>query len=194
MGQLLPPDDRALRDIHGENVIFSLKVIDRSERFGRILGLAENIRALKAGPNTATGRRGILPVEKTDLGDELWKLDFRSEDVFLLVNQKIPGLSERVRFDAAIYALIYPAIIRQVLQRALDEQTDDNEDSDRWSVLWLKFGRQLHPEGLKPPVSEDDDERDEWISDVITAFCREHSLREKFTQASGSSEAWEETP
>ncbi len=194
VGQLMPPEDRALRDLHGENVFFSLKVIDRSERFGRILGLAENIRPLKAGPKTATGRRGILPVEKADLGDELWKLDFRSEDVFLLVNQNIPGLSERVRFDATIYTLIYPAIIRQVLQRALDEQTDDDEDSERWSVLWLKFGRRLHPEGLQPPVSEDDDERDEWISEIITAFCREHSLREKFTQASGSGEAWEETP
>lgn len=194
VGQLMPPQDRALRDLHGENVFFSLKVIDRSERFGRILGLAENIRPLKAGPKTATGRRGILPVEKADLGDELWKLDFRSEDVFLLVNQRIQGLSERVRFDAAIYTLIYPAIIREVLQRALNEQTDDDEDSERWPVLWLKFGRRLHPEGFQPPESEDEDEREEWIAEVVSAFCREHCLREKFIQAAGSSEAWEETP
>ncbi len=194
VGQLLSPEDRALRDLHGENVFFSLKVIDRSERFGRILGLAENIRPLKAGPKTATGRRGILPVEKADLGDELWKLDFRSEDVFLMVNQRIPGLSERVRFDASIYTLIYPAIIREVLQRALDEQTDEEEDSERWPVLWLKFGRRIHPEGLQPPESDDEDEREDWIADIISAFCREHSLREKFIQAVGSSEIWEETP
>lgn len=193
VGQLLPPEDRALRDLHGENVFFSLKVIDRSERFGRILGLAENIRPFKAGPKTATGRRGILPVETADLGNELWKLDFRSEDVVLLVNQRIQGLSERVRFDASIYTLIYPSIIREVLRRALDEQTDDAEDSDRWPVLWLKFGRRLHPTGLQPPVSEDDDEREEWVAEVVTNFCGEHHLMEKFKQAAGSSESWKET-
>jgi hypothetical protein len=194
VGQLAAPDDRTLRDLHGENIFFSLKVIDRSERFGRILGLAENIRPLRAGSKTSTGRRGILPVEKADLGDELWRLDFRSEDVFLLVNQKIPGLSERVRFDASIYTLIYPAIIREILQRALDEQTDDEEDSERWPVLWLKYGRRLHPEGLQPPESEDEDEREEWIAEVVSAFCHEHSLREKFMQAAGSTAAWEEMP
>jgi hypothetical protein len=194
VGQLSPPDDRALRDLHGENVFFSLKVIDRAERFGRILGLAENIRPLKGGPKAATGRRGILPVEKADLGDELWKLDFRPEDVFLLVNQRIQGLSERVRFDASIYPLIYPAIIREVLRRALDEQTDDEEDTERWPVLWLKFGRRLHPEGLQPPESEEEAEQEEWIAEVVSAFCREHSLREKFIQGAGSNSAWEETP
>ncbi|NMC21376.1 MAG: hypothetical protein GYA33_13270 [Thermogutta sp.] len=194
VGQLLPPEDRTLRDLHGKNVFFSLKVIDRSERFGRILGLAENIRPSKAGPKTATGRRGILPVEEADLGDELWKLEFRSEDVFLLVNRRIQGLSGRVSWDASIYSLIYPAIIREILQRALDEQTDDEEDSDRWPVLWLKFARRLHPEGLEPPESEDVSEREEWISEVVSAFCREHSLREKFIQAAGVAEASEDMP
>lgn len=186
IGQLLPPEDRALSDLHGGNVFFTLNVIDRSERFGRILGLAENIRPLKAGPKTATGRRVILPVEKANLGDELWKLDFRSEDVLLLVNEKIPGLSERVRFDPAIYTLIYPAIIRDILRRALDEQPDDEEDSERWPTLWLQFGRRLLlPEVREPPVSDDDEEREERVAEVVAAFCREHDLTKKFTQAAG---------
>jgi hypothetical protein len=157
--------------------------------------LAENIRPLKAGPKTATGRRGILPIEKADLGHELWKLDFRTEDVFLLVNEKIPGLSERVRFDATIYTLIYPAIIREILRRALDEQSDDEEDSERWPALWLRFGRRLLlPEVREPPVSEDEEEREEWVADVVAAFCREHDLTKKFAQAADTSELWKETP
>lgn len=194
VGQLIPPDDRALRDLHGANVFFSLKVIDRTEQFGRILGLAENIRPLKAGPRTASGRRGILPVENADLGDELWQLDFRKEDVFLLVNQRIKGLFERVRSDAIVFTLIYPAIIREVLQKALEEPFDDEEDSDRWPVLWLKFAKRLHPEGVIPSEADDDDARDEWVSEVVSAFCREHALRDKFIQAAGSGEAWEDTP
>jgi hypothetical protein len=194
VGRLLPPDDRALRNLHGENVFFSLKVIDRSEKFGRILGLAENIRPLKGGPKTATGRRGILPVEKADLGAELWRLDFRSEDVFLLVNQKIPGLEEKVRFDASVFPLIYPAIIREVLRRAISEDpTDEDEDSDKWEVRWRKFAQQLHPEGTL--VTDDDDEQDQkdWIDEVVAAFCKQHSLGDKFIQAAGSNVAWDET-
>lgn len=194
IGEIVPPANRALRDLHGENVFFSLKVIDRSEQLGRLLGLAENIRPIKAGSKTATGRRGILPVEKSDLGDDLWKLEYRLEDVFLLVNQRIPGLADRVRFDATIYALIYPTIIREVLHRSFDEQSDEEEDSERWPTLWLKFGRRLHPEGTSPPNAENEDDRDEWVEDIVSAFCREHTLRDKFMQAAGTNENWEATP
>lgn len=189
VGALAPPEQRVLRDLHGENVFFSLKVIDRSEKFGRLLGLAENIRPLKGGAKTATGRKGILPVEKADLGDDLWRLEFRTEDVFLLVNERIPDLADRVKFDAAVYSLIYPSVIREVLARAFDEQRDWDEDDERWPTLWLRFAHRLHPEQEPPP--EDDDAKQEWIADVVSAFCREHSLREKFCQAAGG-QAWEE--
>lgn len=192
VGALAPPEQPILRDIHGENVFFSLKVIDRSERFGRLLGLAENIRPLKGGAKTATGRKGILPVEKADLGDELWRLEFRAEDVFLVVNERIPDLADRVRFDAAVYSLIYPSVIREVLSRAFDEQRDLDEDDERWPTLWLRFAHRLHPEQEPPPEDEDDDVRQEWIADVVSAFSREHSLREKFCQAAGGQD-WEET-
>jgi hypothetical protein len=132
VNHLSAPSDRRLRDLNGENVFFSLKVIDRTERFGRILGLAENIRPIKGGPRTATGRRGILPVEQVDLGDELWKLSIRTEGVFLLVNKRVPGLADRVRFDPGLFPLIYPAIVRSVLREAFDELLpDEDDDSDR---------------------------------------------------------------
>lgn len=195
VGKLIPPENRELRDLYGENIFFSLKVIDRSEKIGRLLGLAENIRPLKGGAKTMAGRRGILPVERADLGDEIWQLEFRSEDVFLLVNQRVPGLADHVRFDAAIYTLIYPVIIREVLNRALDEVVDDDqEDSDHWPALWLQFGRSLHPEHAIPPEPDNDEEREEWIDQIVSAFCREHTLREKFMQATGSGEGWEDTP
>ena len=40
--------------------------------------------------------------------------------------------------------------------------------------------------------SQDDDAKQEWIADVVSAFSQEHSLREKFCQAAGG-QAWEET-
>ncbi|MBS0266910.1 MAG: hypothetical protein JSS02_33595 [Planctomycetes bacterium] len=187
LGTLGAPVTGELRDLHGKHVFFSLKVIDRSERFGRILGVAHNIRPLQGGNQTAVGRRGILPIEAQELGAALWKLEFRNEDVFLLVNQTIPGLADRMRYDPTVYALIYPAIIREILRRALSEtagdEGDDDGADDRWPQLWLRFAQRLHPERLASPPDDDGDEQDEWIEAVAEAFCREHDLRESFLRA-----------
>ena len=192
VSRLSPPVDRELRELTGENVFFSLKVIDRTEQFGRILGLAENIRPIKAGPRTATGRRGILPVEQADLGDELWRLDFRPEDVFLLVNKRISGLADRVRCDPGLYPLIYPAIVRQVLASAFEEVADEEEDTERWPALWLQFGRRLHPEQANPRMLETDEDQEQWIEDVVAEFCREHRLKDRFLQSTGGTAKLEE--
>lgn len=178
------PNDRLLKNLHGKHVFFTLKVIDRSEEIGRILGMAENIRPIKGGPKTATGRKGILPVEQADLGEELWKLEFRSEDVFLLVNERVPELVDRMRFDKGIYALVYPSIIREVLSRAFQEQPDTEDADDHWPSLWLRFGTQLHPEQVVAPLEEEVEEiQREWIEEIVAAFCKEHDLRQKFSQA-----------
>ena len=91
------PQDMPLDGITGKNVFFSLKVIDRSEKIGRLLGIADNLRPIQTGKQTEAGRRGILPVEAKSLGQRLWQLEFREQDVFLLVNQDVSGLHERMR-------------------------------------------------------------------------------------------------
>ncbi len=93
IGSLSLPRDVALDGITGKNVFFALKVIDHSEKIGRLLGIAENIRPIETGKQTESGRRGILPVESVPLGQQLWQLDFRDHDVYLLVNDSIDGLS-----------------------------------------------------------------------------------------------------
>ena len=188
------PADRTLRDLHGRNVFFTLKVVDRTQKFGRILGLAENVRPVKGGDKTDAGRQGILPVESADLGQELWQLSFRAEDVFLLVNDKVPGLAERMRFDPIVFGLVYPAVVREVLDRALDEPIDDEEgDAGTWPVLWRQFAKSLHPEHAAPPENDDLDERREWIDEVVAAFVDQHGLADKFRDA-GPAAAGGETP
>ena len=191
VGNLQPAANRQLTGLSGRNVFFSLKIIDRTEQAGRILGLAEVIRPIKGGEKTATGRRGILPVESTDLGYEPWCLDFRSEDVYLLVNERIPDLKDRVRVDPQVYSLIYPPVIRQILARAMEEPVDDDDSADHWATLWLQFGFTLHSEKLKAPVDGTDEEREEWIDEVVNAFCRDHDLVGKFANNSANS-SWED--
>ena len=192
VGQLAPCEDRRLKGLKGENVFFALKIIDRSEQVGRILGLAENIRPVKSGEKTATGRQGILPIEADDLGSESWRLDFRSEDVYLLVNEKVPDLKERVRYDPLVFSLVYPPVIRQVLQRALQEQIDD-DDGEHWASRWLSFAKNLHPENVPAPSSEEaDEELDEWVTEVVDAFSKNHDLIGKFNKRSAEIN-WENT-
>ena len=189
VGNLQPDPDRQLLGLFGKNVFFSLKIIDHSEQAGRILGLAEVIRPIKGGEKTATGRRGILPVEATDLGWEPWRLDFRNEGVYLMVNEKISDLKDRVRHDPQVYSLIYPPVIRQVLERAMEEQVEE-EDSEHWASLWLKFAEKLHPEHTSAPI-EEDEEQEDWITDVVDSFCKEHGLLDKFAWKAAQSN-WED--
>lgn len=186
---IAPPSERLLHDLNGEHVFFNLKVIDRTERFGRILGIAENVRAAKGGDQTAVGRRGILPIERVELGQQLWRLEYREHDVFLLVNRNVSDLAVRAGSDPLFYAVVYPQIIRDILTRSLFHETPDVEaDDDRWFNLWARFGMQLHPLHLRPPNGdEEESEAREWIEEVVKAFCTNHTLRDRFTTAASNS-------
>ncbi len=185
-----PPDDRALHQLEGENVFFTLKVVDRTERFGRILAIAERIRPEASGDQPQAGRRGLLAVQPWKLGQQLWKLEVREFGPCLLVNEDVPGLADRVYSDPRFYAAVFPAVLRQCLQAALADNADPEEDDDRWAVLWLRFGRGLHPDREGPPSPDDPvEERDAWLDAVVEAFCERHELTDRYRRLAASEEA-----
>lgn len=187
VGNLCPPRGVALDQLTGQNVFFALKVIDRSEQVGRLLGVADGIRPEKTGDQTVSGRKGILPVERRPLGQQLWKLDFQEHDVYLFVNSDVPGLSESVRSDPVFYSLIYPEIVRQILTRAIASGGDPEADDDTWSTLWLSFARKIHPTHNNPPDPSEFEEIDEWIELVVMSFCDLHRLRNQYVASGHSS-------
>ncbi len=172
--------DQPLSRIEGDNIFFALKVIDRTERIGRLLGIAENIRPEMAEEEKGAKRRGILPIQRADLEQELWRLNWDGHDVCLQVNENVPTLYDQMRYDPTIYGMVYPAVIRQLLLRAIEAGVDLDEDSDRWQVLWLRFGKNLHPERQEPPRADAIEDRDEWIDEVVDAFCVGHLLKDSY--------------
>ncbi|WP_161604468.1 hypothetical protein [Roseiconus nitratireducens] len=176
------PRQQPLTALEGQNLFFALKVIDRSERVGRLLGIAENIRPESTGDQTLAGRKGILPVERRPLGQQLWRLEYGEHDVFLLVNQDVAGLSESIGSDPLMYAVVYPEVVRQILTQAIQRGGDPDADDDTWSTLWLSFGLRLHPDHINPPSMDELDAVNEWIEMVVDAFCNQHSLRDRFVQ------------
>lgn len=188
-----PPPNRFLPGLTGQHVLFTLKIIDGSDPFRRLLGVAEHIRPVRGGKKTATGRQGILAVELSgDLGDEPWGLEYRTADVFLLINEKLPFLRDQLRADPLVCLLIYPQVVRQILKQALSDGAED-DSPDAWQARWLGFARQLHPEGSAVPQHEDADEQDEWIRAVVNQFCRQHELLERLIRRAGEA-GWEELP
>jgi hypothetical protein len=148
------------------------------------LGIAEHIRPQRAGKQTVAGRRGILPIEPVDLGQQLWRLEYRDHDVFLLVNQNVPSLIDRVRSDPLFYAAVYPEVVRQILTSSVAENVELDEEDDHWPVLWLRFGKELHPTKQNPPKFDDpEDEREAWIEDIVEAFCDANALKDKYLTA-----------
>lgn len=181
VGNIIVPRKALLDQLTGQNVFFLLKVIDRSEKVGRLLGVADNIRPEKTGNQTVSGRKGILQVEQRPLGQQLWKLSFGEHDVTLLVNDAVPHLSENFRSDPVFNSLIYPDIVRQILTRAIAEAGDPDADDDTWRTLWLSFARKIHPTHSNPPsMDEDADGVDEWIDLVVDSFCDLHELKAKY--------------
>lgn len=186
--QIEPPENRSLLEVDGDNVFFSLKVVDCTERFGRLLGVANHIHPDGVGTETTTGRKGILPILPADLGQEVWRLDLDGNDATLLVNNEIPGLADRLRSDPLLYSVLFPTVVRTVLRAAINENVDFEEDDDRWPVLWLRFGKEVHPERQRPPKPDASEECDEWIDEIVDAFCSAQSFKDRFSEAIGTSE------
>jgi len=180
-GAIVPPEDRRLTNLDPDRAFFALKVVDQSKRFGQILGIAENIRPDFADGEKDAATQGILPIVEAELGQQLWDIDFGEHNLCLRVNANVPGLVDRARWDPLFYAVVFPAVIRQVLDRAIRTNAEVDEASDKWPVLWLRFGKQLHPEQVTPPSGQEaDEDRDDWIEAVVDAFCAKHALKDAF--------------
>lgn len=174
-----------LTGLESNRIIFSLKIVDQTQRFGRLLGVSDGIQVERSGDDTISGRRGILAIEPSDsLGHRLWALEFKDQYVSLLVNRDVPELTERAGSDPLFYAIVFPEAMRQVLHKAIDENRSSQEDDDdHWAVAWLKFGRDLHPMRESSPEKDDNDAREEWIADVVEAFCQKHDLKTRYREA-----------
>lgn len=74
--------------------------------------------------------------------------------------------------------------MRRILTTAISRDVELDEQDERWPILWLRFGKALHPNRQDPPKSDDtEEEQDEWVEEVVNAFCETHALKDKFTAA-----------
>lgn len=162
-------------------VLFRIKIVDREVQLGKILASADRVRPSIEGEDT--GRKSIFPVEYRDLGQEVWRVDIDDDaGPLLLLNSKIPALMHRIHENPLVAGALLPAAFRVVLEYIAYHPAEDDEDGAGWKSDWRRFCS----EGLgvedEPEDSEDDDEREQWVDDVVRRYCETRAFVEKARQ------------
>ena len=167
-----------------KNSKFRILVVDPSDL--KILAHADKISpddADKISPDKITGKIAILPVQFTDLGNEIWRIEYEGDEgsPILLVNEKIPLNSPRQ--DPQFLLFVYPAVLREILTHIvfIDKIDSTTEPTIDWHRNWLKFTQEL---GVEIPESlsfdDDNENRDnilEWINKCVEEFCNKYSKK-----------------
>jgi hypothetical protein len=178
-----PPADRRLTEFDSpEGVLFRVKIVSASDPGGVLLAEADRVRPRRAGEGEVE-RIPLLPVApSSDLGHEIYRVDFDGAQTLLLVNDSLGDWQNLVR-DPLFAALVYPAALRAILTRiVLIERHHDTDDADDWRSCWLRFAVGL-PGVVAPPEEDEGLALDDWIDDAVEAFSRQTRMLEMFEGA-----------
>jgi len=164
---------------------FRLKVVDQSKRHGLLLGVADKLVPLRPQEELAN-KQSLLPVDFTDLDDQVWRLDLSDWPV-LELNSRIESIAEVARSGDSFLGLVYPEVVRQILHEIVIEQelTDPGFDDSEWTSLWLRYVCAL-PGVSEPPQGTSEEARTrraDWIEDAVQAFCHSRQARRRFEAA-----------
>lgn len=148
---------------------FRLKVLGKGDHTGMILAEADKI-----SPTDLTNRedaRAFIAVRPADLGNVAWRLTFDEAQPILQINSRIGDWQSFLRRPGP-RALLIPEIVRQVLREAIGSRADD-DDQDAWQNHALKLAT---PAAGAPPKSDDEEEVERWVDDVVRKFAQRHRL------------------
>lgn len=180
-----PPEDCSLTDIdEGAPVLFRVRVVDETEKVGRLLASANGIRP--EGEEDGKHRKSLLPLRSCDLGEEIWQLKYDADAGFeLAVNNRVPDIMERLKSDATLMGLVYPEVVRQIARRIWEQGSTVPEDAD-WLADWKKWLEELF--GRPVPV-EDRSEIDEVADDMARNFATRYKYATNMAALKGDDSA-----
>lgn len=164
-----------------DGVKFRFRVTSSGEPAALLLAEADAVKPLLRDEEEEE-RIPLLPVRPgEDLDEEVFRLNFDARP-FLHVNPKI-GDWRQVTRHPGFASLVYPSALRQVLDRIFYvEEHFHTSDIDDWRSQWLCFACSLP--GIQDLPEEDAEEFkiDDWIDEVIRAFCKQFDIMTRFTE------------
>lgn len=175
IGDLHVPELMVLDEIDvGGNIQFRVKVVDREDVVGRLLGSAQRIHP--KSKEDEDGRRSLLPIRYDDLGPEIWRVaGDEDEPPALVLNYRATGLENRIFTDPLVRGLLMPAAFRIVLERLVSLTPPDDDDETDWKKEWLRFcEEELQIEGS--PYDGDAEEKSAWVREAVATFAARAGL------------------
>lgn len=164
-------------------VLFRLKVVDREDQPGRLLGAADRIRP--DGGDSPDRRRSLFPIERKELHSEVWKVVIDDAGPVLLLNYNIPGLTASIQKNPLVNGILLPAALRVVLDR-LSRDPGEDEEEEAWKAQWFRFLRDdLSYADEVPDPSDSDEERESWVDGAVRAFCKENGFVGRIRESMG---------
>ncbi len=188
IGRVWPPPDRRLAAFEShEGILFRVKITSSSDRHGVLLAEGDRIRP-RLQEEEETNRIPLLTVvPDSDLGQQIFCVSFEGDRTELHINKSLGDWHALAR-DPVFMALAYPEALRAILVRILYiEKHSDIEDMEDWKSQWLRFATLLSSVGSVPSW-EDEQNCDDWIDSVVTAFTKQHKTMDRFTSG-----YWRET-
>ncbi|NDJ61101.1 MAG: hypothetical protein GYB67_08245 [Chloroflexi bacterium] len=170
-----------LDDLQDPIVNFRVKLVDVSERIGRLVGVIERVQVFNED-NKQIERIGLLPVNFGGvLGHQVWKVEVDPDDGPLLhINEALNvddgALRQFVANDPAFVTLVFPEALRRILEALLADDYDLT-DEDSWQYKWARFAASL---GAGRPPDGDDQAQALWIDTVVDAFCNQSKVKGLF--------------
>lgn len=178
------PEDCFLSDIDaGAPVLFRVRVVDETQHVGRLLAAANGIRP--EGDNDGKDRKSLLPLRSCDLGEEVWRLEVDSDNgPTLAVNNRIPGVVERLPYDTVLMAVIYPEVVRQMAWRVWDPESGFDDEAE-WLIDWKKWLTEQLGREVTTAHSLDSGMIDELGNEVAGNFAAKHKFASAMARLTG---------
>lgn len=172
------PDVRELGEFsRPEGIQFRVKVSSSEPERGKLLAEADRL-GFQELEEVKEEQVPLLPVEATELGALVWKLDLTDKPT-LLVNEELGDWREVVRAEAFI-TLVLPEAFRQVLMRIwVTDKASDEDNTETWHGQWVRFALQI-PGVDAPPDDDDVNAIEQWVDDVVENFTSRLKVLDRF--------------
>jgi hypothetical protein len=165
------------------SVLFRIKVVDGDGSRGKILAAASRIRP--ASNDEGLGRRSLFPILHRDLGDMVWKVDVDGPCPCLILNNRIPSFAAQILGSPMMRGILLPTALKDVLTRLALDPSEDEEDDSPWKEDWMRYCTEELGASKLPDLATPD-ERNEWIEEVVKAFCRRSDFVRQMRETVGA--------
>jgi hypothetical protein len=165
VGNIASPSDLRLTEVDlSRRVKYRVRVVQDQVGAGELFASIDNIRPL----TDLDDQDSLIWIETNPAMDEVpWKLDFSTDEGYpiIMVNRNIPGLTERIRSDQEMQALILPGVLREVLSQCTRMEKEGGLSDQAQEIMDFANGL-FH----RPDVDDLEDDV-AWIDDVVRIFC-----------------------